>query len=1544
MESETNNNTLSGQQAENSGGNAQGISHEDIYDLLYNDNWSDRVKQLWLRGRSPEQQQQSTTAGATNQQQTFVDRQQLYDLLYIENWSDRAKHLWEQNKPSDDTMGWYSFPSAGAQGRGYWEDPSVLFRYNSIIESGGEVPEWVNEGTIQGAYQYLQWLNEGKDWTEWTMPDADAPLSLMLRDLPVPPKEFLLDTEMDWAGAAGETWREYLGQTGFGAAGQEGQGTSVHQPPAFDREAGYHDYSTEPEPEQVAHWKDMDFWQRAYMTLFSPDSNFSDRPEISRLAASVVSGLMSGVGIGLTTAAVATPVAGLAAGLAVTAASAYQTYTGKYIPGFTEALQLLDMGERGAKIALGVPVQMVEDGVTDVWEDLPAAMMASDAVYASSGVDMVNAVAKPGAYLETLIESLNEGADWETAVAAAVKAGEDAVAQSGEVWRLTEGYTEPVKITDETGAVKTDNIYGGGAMGELREDIGDVSFGEALLWLGLEKTPEDAAMAIADTMELYGDTGEFTDLIGSMVFDLGGLEGQIESHIGETVANSQGNTRLAAEIKEGRGNILADIAPAGVDVLLKAVGLEKTTDMMEILNDHRNNLRNGIWPDGTKPVDADGNVYTPAANELDLLDRVIGGVNKDGQIIEYLSPNETSNPLQKGIQYLRQLRPESKAALLTNNLRNSLNALVEQVDDVRLSDSERAAAMVDRLEDLAGVNLFAVGSAAEGIANSPVMATAAGLYQQALQTGGVREMLIQFRADEKHLDMLNQLAKAMEVTPERLVKEVASDPRGAFERVKQVIQHKAEAGSTGAKRLLTDIQQKRLTGTSFLDQLSKFVGYDSNGQVEVHPYSFAEWQANTMNKLFEAMENKLIEHYKVKPAAGIIRWNDAVRAGRALLTHDLSPVHLVSTLVNDWVAMGFDGVLGTFKRSEMDAFVDALGVRPAGLDSVQHSDIGLVDVSSDTAQEYQPLLRIMQAAQGDGAAVKVKQALQQMRKRFGIFGALVNRMETVEGERAAVMGMKKAWDQYWKEGRGFAKMPDALAKALSAVDENLPDHIYNVVRDAKNMEQVYGQLLNGNQQVTVNAWLEEAAEALNPAQPQMLVELISALGLDETLRDLLRPKDGEPVTAQDVRRAFRTVRREISDHLSTERLHRSLGWAAETAQRVQLEGFPAAADILTDLSLAQAQLHQDSLLQMTELVSLLETDDGSAARAEFEAFRRKFSDEYGQYAESAAAAMAGIFSVWGIEESGRLQILQHMNEIQRGWQDAYTGVERVVESGARATAQDIADWDVPVVHEDGVFDLLRRFFHTDLQGEARAALWESTRSQIDELFANAWQHEVDTQQKIDAASAGLWESYNQTGLQAQSWAERLRLGREKLHDSAQAFHDRMVSEGLSGADLQAAKHTFLTEEYQPLLLEVDKVRAMGFDAESDMLNDLTPPLQTEMSEAEWVQAVLSAQAVEAEARRVETQNQARYAGQLDRQQVLAAMEEAYSLDAREAEAMRVLMDTAAEAWAEGQDTRMPDEWWSDIAPEILEGKQGAAPFDGQDSQAVLRARGKHPPA
>ena len=1342
--------------------------------------------------------------------------------------------------------------------RGFWEEPSRIARYKHVLDAaptGWEAPDWLDAASVRNAYREMERKNDGEPWWKWKQPGQGDELSAQLRNMSAPPKEFLWDSEQAYGVDPNQLW--YQTQNGL-----------IVPNPTISPQEKTQQYLAQMGMDKVT-WQEMPTWQRIMTTLTAPQPGAEGRPEASRYTAAGIQGAMGalpvlavGATLGLGAPAVA------AIGVPILLAGAYASYTGRYIPGLSEIMQVMNKPAEWTEQTIGLGVQVKADGLTKVLEDLPAAWSAAYMNYETANMDMLNSIAR--------------------------MAG-DTPATEQEVWRFTEGYTDPTPLLNQarTGA--------GGrreeAMAEARERISG---------------GEDAALVYADFYDRFGDTGTFNDFISQMIIDPLNIAPFVEGQLGSKIADMAGNKRLAAAFDASKGNILVDALPPGLqqlaDIAGRKHGIHSSDGLISTYKRYGDWVKSGYFPEGTAIKRYD---------QLSWFDRKLGGLTDEGMIKE-LQPYEQNTPMQK-LRHMRDLTPDAQASIFMQNAMDNIGALLLDSDSPDLDNMGRAQKMAALIQQTLNVDSVEVGQAGEALLGSPMTATTSAAFHDWIKTETLDNFLAEYAGDQQRIAMLENLSEMVGREPALLIKDLAENPRAVLSAIVDAAQKNSD--NPNAAGIMADIQSGALTPELLADEMAVFTGKKGSETIPAHAWAFEDFRARVMNSLFDHVEDWTVKQFDLKPNSAFFRMSAVLKSAQSMLLLDLNPGYLVNNALNNWVTRAVDGVFGFMTEKQANDWIDRFGVNPSRL------EIG-VDAAGNTLDAGAHMGKIRDAVRGDGALTKLQRQMNKARNKFGLASKASGALEKAESRSAYTIGMQKAWDQLWKPGVGFEKMPSMLEVQLRNIDPGLPEKIYGAVRGNVNMNEINAALYEGAVKVNVSRLIDDAANQLAPDHPDTMREMLRTTGLEQELTNQLKNAE----TPRDVERAFSQIKRRQAEYVDMLKTQELVNAASEVAERVKAEGWPAAQEIFTDMQVKVEELWIRNLIENGELKRKTDLMDPAERNAVWRSFRADEQRRWNQMRDFELQATKGVLDAWGIDSEPARQYLEATGQRLRAWSDVYNGYDVDAATGARISPADAQAQGAKTRHVDGRNDMQRRYFNTDYPSkQARNTAYHTLQAQINELMQGAFGAEQAAQLQLDDMFARLWEQQSgQPGDTARAWRQNVMNIRDEMRMAMGAFQDDMLKRGddLDLVTKRKMEQEFYEKTYQPMIArlkneEIQGANGLGNQPPTPTGPEGTPP-PAPMPEAVPVDPAAQAVATHADALDVikkaeqgRVEAQTKYDAILNKKEVLSQMRRGMNLTAEETSALELAMDLHAERWGE-ESGKSADSWYAEHIGGILD--------------------------
>ena len=497
----------------------------------------------------------------------------------------------EGYKVLPDNWGYAMSRQFGAPGSGYFaEDPKRLARYHYFLQTapeGWQPPPWLDRDQYEQAFSFMS-QTYGDDWTQWEALEPEDPTNLLLSSLYDPPLDFRFPNEIN----SEDELLKYLNNLYVTDKGIITKDQYAKQQAELLRQ------QSEISPfMQEGTWQEMEKWQQAALSIFSPQP-MQGRPEWSRLTAAGFQGLQAGVA-GLAIGATAGTVAGVpgmaigaALGLIIGGAAGYQAYTGVEIPGINNLLTLMDLGAITAERLIGIAAQLSDDDSKEVLQNIfdiyfkdgklnvwgPAGQ-AGEFVYEASGVGTkaLNIMSGGAQTIENVLNGL--GANVE------LSSGMKADYAAGQIWALERAIVEPFQLQE--------GMLGGESLDEIRSRlISGAQF-------------EDI---YNDYISQYGFSGTVGDFVAQSVLDplnfIPGMQGEIIGKIANKVDNPGIRARLTQAVYMNKGNILSDALPIGTKWVAKIFdkNAKQSGGAFDIMRTYKNLIRQGGLAEGFLPT------------------------------------------------------------------------------------------------------------------------------------------------------------------------------------------------------------------------------------------------------------------------------------------------------------------------------------------------------------------------------------------------------------------------------------------------------------------------------------------------------------------------------------------------------------------------------------------------------------------------------------------------------------------------------------------------------------------------------------------------------------------------------------------------------------------------------------------------------------------------------------------------------------------------------------------------------------------------------
>jgi hypothetical protein len=1063
-------------------------------------------------------------------------------------------------------------------------------------------------------------------------------------------------------------------------------------------------------------YENMPWYGKAALSLLTPSTQYNGQSNVERglgSLANAVPGAITGGAIG---GALGGPAGAVVGALALGLGTAYQSYTGEEIPVFSDVMNIFNVPAQWTEQGWGTIEQTLQSDkdAQEVFNNLPAAWRASLATYeASQGL---GAIGKGAIDLAALLSG-------------------DTAAGPGRKWAFEKGIYVPV---DVLGAIGVD------ALAEARKRIAN---------------GEDPQAVYADMVDRFGISGTFNDFIDQTLVDPTNLLPLVEGKVGEKIARTAGNERLASAFKENTGNPIIDVLPIGIQNLAEAVtGEHGSGGLIGTAGTYKSMIQSGYFPASMQPV---------PAKELSPFEKWFGGLDENGEI-KILKP-QTNTGVKGFFEGLRSLTPKAKAFTF-------LNILSDNIDSLLAMSEGRPEEMNRLVENAANVDVAQVGEAGQQIIDSPEMATVGGAVKDFVKTGTHNEMLTNWMNTTENRNQLLKLAQMLGVEPGKLLDDLADNPKRVLEQLRQKAVDAGEAGRT----IVEAIDAGKYTAESIKKMFAPFTG---DNAVPWHPDAYRVMLKNAM---LDHVSDFLVSHYDIKPEPWLLRVTQILKTGQSIALLGLNPTYFMNNTLNNMVTRAAQGVFGfmtprqiedIWRRSGLDPAKLSMGIGAAGEGAFE----GATAVTKASKRKGNA---IANAAQADDTIASVQKIVDEVNKKMGVFSTLSSSVEKNESRQAMTIGFLNAWNRLWRPGEGFHRMDPKLETMLDRAHPGMKEAIYSAVQAGMNMTEIENALFGDVIQRGVDSVLDTAAKKIYPEHPEIARQIIDATGVKEEIDRAVK----NAKTIDDVDTAFDGVESKVQEYVDALSGLELSTRAQDVAARVKSEGFPAALEVFGAMQEKYGSRWLQHFREWEDVMEKAAGLDDVKRNALIRTQLEKDRSEWKRLNDFELSTYAGIIKGLGIDTPASRQFVQLLTETHENWRRFYEG------------------YDDPTTgkHVDGRNDKYRKFFNRKFKNaEARAVAWDTLQVELEEMYQAHIRTEKATQMRLDDLFAQSFQEH--TGLpsdNAKAWRQNVMNVRDEMSREMAAFRDTLRTGNYDADARRTAWNDFLTKVYMPLIAQM----------------------------------------------------------------------------------------------------------------------------------------------
>ena len=1080
--------------------------------------------------------------------------------------------------------------------RSYWENPQRVARYHDYIRSQPpewKPPDWLDVPTIETAYRWFEYRNEGKPWHQWKyLPAENDEVTDWLRKLPTPPPEFLFPAEI----AEIERQRK------------------------------------EAEAVKIGSWKNLDPYQQAWQSWMTPQPVTGDdptgRPTSSKTWANIVRSGMIGVGgkfilskaataaaaaIAATGGAAAITVAAIATvgGLTMFGVSLYQLMTANKVPVIGGAVEIpgkiINVFGEGSERLIFTTAQAIHEDkdLEAVMQELPELWKTAQMGYETTpGTPLGNLLMD--AYVKANIALGAEGA-----------AAED-LARTGELYRWDLGMQRPQQA----------GVYGLDSLAELRERA---------------VAGEDWNTLINEYYQKFGSQGILNDLIGQTLIDPVNLAPTMSQGVMHKLGELKGDARMmAAWPKPTLGNAVVDAMPFPMNAIAPLVTrgkLQGSAGLIAGLDKYKIFIQTGMMP-GVKGVPAD---YKPPA-DFSNFEKMMGELDESG-LAKWFMPDEPGKGVGGLVKWLGRLTPESKARVSQANLMDQFQRMMDNArnDPVEMTRITKVLSQAD--PKLTGDEVAAILNPPGEVPfeidsrffNSAYGTALAMALRSVVESGKVDELFIgKWDATTNARAKLWEISEMMEIKPGELL---ARLEKGMD--IATILKNKANDKGIQGYGEITNQQLKDLLGV--------FTGKDAQ------PWHPDLYRLKLTELIHDSTEDFLIKRFDIQPDPKWLRISHAMKSVQSLLLLGLNPQYLINNAINNVITRAATGVLGFMTPKQITDLMTRMGIDPARPDAGLNKDWSIAareyGIKADGRAD-----KISKIKSGEKDLINsAEQLTGKVKDAVGIFGKYAGALERSESRQAYTIALRQAHGSLWQPGYGFRQMSPALDMQLDQIDPAIKQQLYDAVKHSFNADELVENIYNPAM-IKIEPLIDRLAEIMASKHetinqnPDMYKQLLNNYGIaDELNAGLSKAKnsaDVDAVFAKAINKSGEHVRKWLTKELATR--------AEDIKNRVATGGVDEAIAIFTEMNSAYREEWIKHFIEIDELQrsapSMTPKQRNDAWRSQDAIDDMRFNDLNDWY----NASYKGIFNTLGkSNDPAALEFLELYKSVQGEWRDFY---------------------------------------------------------------------------------------------------------------------------------------------------------------------------------------------------------------------------------------------------------------------------------------------------
>lgn len=618
---------------------------------------------------------------------------------------------------------------------------------------------------------------------------------------------------------------------------------------------------------------------------------------------------------------------------------------------------------------------------------------------------------------------------------------------------------------------------------------------------------------------------------------------------------------------------------------------------------------------------------------LNPLAKFIAGLDREGRVIDFTKP-ENSNLVTGFYTKVFGLDAKSRATTVLQNT-------VDGITNLLTLEKESPERMVTILE---GIAHMTPADAVRG-AQTSIRITVGGKETEvpiprwfssveaqhvpmAIRDGlpKLKELLDNYNAAALDRKFIHVLASVTDDDPYNVLRTLhAGDAKQVESRLRQFmddLQARAAAGDEQAKNLLESMKGMPLSAAALKKVADRFYGSSAPA------FDVDHFRYQLMVELADHIDDWSAKYFGVKPmnfAQSLIEVNKRIQG---LLLLGLNPTYFINNALNNIITLAWDGLLKRMNSRQLQAFLTDFDMSPSRLTTgIGAAEIGEIEmgrvaemVGGKKVQKGEAIgRRILEASEARGRMRDILR-LANSTKKAQLFGLLSQKVERWSSQIAMVNGMLEYWNNAWKEGKGFQRMPDDLRLALDTVQPGLVDKVRKAIERGKSKQQIE----------------KEIFEKLNTQRLDDFLTPKEKSSLQSTYPNVYRDLDEAIANAKskkEVMDAFARARQEILKEAADAVRERVRGKVKESIERVVGEGTQAVLDMVDQMSMTFAEAWLNHLIRMEQVAQQAIRLTGKERAALWRQAMAEQQAFWSMYRNEEHAAWMGVYQALGAEHA-----------------------------------------------------------------------------------------------------------------------------------------------------------------------------------------------------------------------------------------------------------------------------------------------------------------------